>query len=207
MPNSGELLLGGILALLIGVGLAAFVVPERKEAAKAVVDQSSESVPVADAASAVSTSPAVGGARSDFGITPEQFRTAYNRLVSSGYELATLEIIHDIRLDRMTERVGPDVVLIGVIDTGNELLRDLAVNVENNASGITEKNMAVLVAVAQAADPATSAQVHVETLASMAALALEQRSPGKVIRRTAGNLDCSAYATSDGTVYFQFYPR
>ncbi|AOJ65624.1 hypothetical protein WJ32_24545 [Burkholderia ubonensis] len=213
VPNSGEVLLGGILALMIGVGLAAFVVPERKAAAKAVVDQSSEAALVADAASAVSTSAAQAAPYASFGITPNQFRTEYNRRASSDYELAELKIGRDhgyegyAGYDGFKQVVGPNVGITGRVNEVDGSLAELIANVAPNESGMTVKYFAVLGAMAAALDPAMSSPENLEKLTGIILRALEQRKEHKVFEHAIGKLRYSASASETTGLWLVINPR
>ncbi|AYZ61825.1 hypothetical protein EGY31_00230 [Burkholderia multivorans] len=201
VPNRGEVLLGGMLALMIGVGLAAFVVPERKAAAKAVVDQSSEAISVADLASVASTATVEPDPRESLGITPKQFRAEYNRRASSDYELAELKIGRDhgykgyAGYDGFKQAVGPNVGIVGRVNEVDGTLGELIVNVAPNESGMTVKYFAVLGAMAVALDPAMSSQENTEKLTGIILRALEQRKQPKMFQRAIGKLRYAVTAT------------
>ncbi|KVW39828.1 hypothetical protein [Burkholderia ubonensis] len=210
VPNSGEVLLGGILALMIGVGLAAFVVPERKVAAKAVVDQSSEAALAADAASAVKPSAAP---YASLGMTPNQFRAEYNRRASSDYELAELKIGRDhgyegyAGYDGFKQVVGPNVGITGRVNEVDGSLAELIANVAPNESGMTVKYFAVLGAMAAALDPAMSSPENLEKLTGIILRALEQRKEHKVFEHAIGKLRYSASASETTGLWLVISPR
>ncbi|OMG72676.1 hypothetical protein [Burkholderia ubonensis] len=210
VPNSGEVLLGGMLALMIGVGLAAFVVPERKVAAKAVVDQSSEAALAADAASAVKPSAAP---YASLGMTPNQFRAEYNRRASSDYELAELKIGRDhgyegyAGYDGFKQVVGPNVGITGRVNEVDGSLAELIANVAPNESGMTVKYFAVLGAMAAALDPAMSSPENLEKLTGIILRALEQRKQHKVFEHAIGKLRYSASASETTGLWLVISPR
>ncbi|MGZ2748047.1 hypothetical protein [Burkholderia stagnalis] len=210
VPNGGELLFGAMIALMGAVALAAIVVPERKEAAQAVVDRSSAAISVTDAASSVSTSTRQ---RASLGVTPKQFRTEYNRRASDDYQLAELKIGRDhgyegyAGYDGFKQAVGPNVGVAGRVNEVDGSLVELVANIVPNESGMTVKYFAVLGAMAVALDPAMSSQENMEKLTRIIWRALEQRKKHEVFEDAIGKLRYSASASEVTGLWLVISPR
>ncbi|MXN86367.1 hypothetical protein GR165_31070 [Burkholderia sp. 4812] len=195
VPNGGELLLAGMIVLMGTVALAAIVVPERKEAAKAVVGQSSEAP------------------RASLGMTPKQFRTEYNRRASDDYQLGELKIGRDhgyegyAGYDGFKQAVGPNVGVAGRVNEVDGSLVELVANVVPNESGMTVKYFAVLGAMAVALDPAMSSQENMEKLTHIIWRALEQRKKHEVFEDAIGKLRYSASASEVTGLWLVISPR
>lgn len=210
-PRRALLFFGGVAGAVFTLLLAVSIFPGKEDRAKAAsAAASSEVAALAAAASAVSSSPTDATQRVSLEMTPQAFRVAYNRLVSSldgNYTLAEIDIVHDAVYDGFQQVVGRNVELAGTINKDDGSLRELMVRVGNDDPGKMLKSVAALVAIAQAVNPSATSQEIAGTVVSMTQLAMEHRKDAKAIARPVGKQNYAVILSDTAGLLFAISPR
>jgi len=206
VPKRAPLFFGGILAAILTVIVAALVHPGQDDAGKAA-DHDVEDVAV-DAASSPGTAAAP---RLTLDLTPQQFRSNYNRRVSTAGgkdTLAEIELVHDTVYDGFQQSVGRNLKLAGVVNKSDGTLRELVIHIGVDEPGMMLKSVATLVTIAAAVKPAATAEHDdTETVVKVIQLAMEGRKESKMIERSVGKLRYSAVANETDGLLFSISPR
>ncbi|WP_262389999.1 hypothetical protein [Burkholderia arboris] len=206
VPKRALLFFGGILAAMLTVIVAALIHPGQDGAGKAA-DHPAHDVAV-DAASNPS---AAAAPRLSLDLTPQQFRSKYNRSVSEAGgkdALAEIDLVHDTVYDGFQQSVGRNLELAGVVNKSDGTLRELVIHIGVDEPGVMLKSVATLVTIAAAVNPAATAEHDdTKTIVNMIQLSMEGRKESKVIERSVGKLHYSAVSNETDGLLFSINPR
>ncbi len=203
VPKRSHLAVGGVAGAFIAFAIAGALAPDTDTA-----EQVAEKSPAAQLATPELVAPA---AVKTLGMTPEEFRKAFNGIVvqvDSDYKLAEFDIEKGDVNDTFKRILGNNVGLIGSVSKQDGKLQGLMLIVAG--SGETTEDMlrpvVVILAASQALNPLVDKGENSEVVMDMVKQALAHIDTGKPIERTVGQLQYTASASKLTGLMFAISP-
>lgn len=199
VPKRKNLFLGGTAASLIALVVAGIVAPDDKGAPKATDAHPSEAASSAATASSESPSTISNKADKSLGMTPEEFRQSFNRMIAKfdrNYQLAEFDIDHGGARDTFKQQFGPNIALVGTVNRTDGSLRSLIVIVGGDDESAWLESIVALTYVAKAANPDIPADENSDAVLKIAGKAIENFKTSQAVERTVGKLDYGANASA-----------
>lgn len=199
VPKRSHMLAGGAIAAVIAFVIAGVIAPAPEETPTAEPQQAvAKSAPQSPAPAAKS-----------LGMTPEEFRREFNRIingVNKDYKLAEFDIEKGEVNDTFTRALAGNVSLLGSVNKNDGSLKELMVMVGGGQEADVLKPVAVLLTASHAANPTVAKEENSKVVMAMLKQALANVEDGKAVERTVGKLNYTASASKLTGLMFVLSP-
>lgn len=209
VPKRLHLLVGGFVAAVIAFVVAGALLPASETpAAAAAPATTAKSEHPADAppAKAPEAKPV-----KNLGMTPEEFRKAFNGIVvqiDAGYKLAKFDIEKGDVNDTFNRSLGRNVGLMGSVSKQDGKLKELMLIIAGGGEKTEDmlRPVVMILSASQALNPLVDKGENSKVVMDMAKQALANIDTGKPIERTVGQLQYTASASQLTGLMFAISP-
>lgn len=203
VPKRLHLLVGGGVAAVIAFVAAGALLPASETPAVAVPATTAKSEHPADAPPAKPVK--------NLGMTPEEFRKAFNGIVvqiDAGYKLAKFDIEKGDVNDTFNRSLGRNVGLMGSVSKQDGKLKELMLIVAGGGEKTEDmlRPVVMILTASQALNPQVDKGENSKVVMDMTKQALANIDTGKPIERTVGQLQYTASASQLTGLMFAISP-
>lgn len=166
-----------------------------EQVAPAQADTATEEAKTSSPAPAVQ--PSSAQAKETLGVTPEEFRTAFNKFVGqidSSYRAAEFEVESGDVNDVFTHSFAKNVAIVGTVNKSDGTMQSLIVTIAGSGDDLA-KPVVVLLSAAHALNPDVPKEEHSKAVLGLVKNAMANIETGSSFDETVGALYYSAFAS------------
>lgn len=208
VPKRSHLAVGGVAGSFIAFAIAGALLPASETPAAAAPETTAKSEHPAGAppAKAPEAKPV-----KNLGMTPEEFRKAFNGIVvqiDAGYKLAKFDIEKGDVNDTFNRSLGRNVGLMGSVSKQDGKLKELMLIIAGGGEKTEDmlRPVVMILSASQALNPLVDKGENSKVVMDMTKQALANIDTGKPIERTVGQLQYTASASQLTGLMFAISP-